>query len=145
MYLYSILYFSLSDLINLSYFTTFLNIIITLENFLAFYLYHDPDDKWWVEGWLHNPSPSKSLPTSGWQYFDHTSMAYKDDPTLTISPGPLPPLPRQFTVTATGAAAEMWPECPGVFTRTQRWCMGGQSTRTPRGGNCIIVLVTVAG
>ena len=45
------------------------------EYFEAIYLYPDKDDKWWVNdtpgekgGWLHNPSPSKTPPTSGWQY-----------------------------------------------------------------------------
>ena len=99
------------------------------ENFKAVYCYPDADDRWWVNdtpgeknGFLRNPSPSKSLPTSGWQYYDGKS--WPDDPTLTISPGPLPPLARQFTVTATGAAAEKWPKYLGVFTRTQRWWNG---------------------
>ena len=98
------------------------------KNFQAVYCYPDKDDEWWVSstpgkkgGWLRNPRPSKSLPTSGWQYYDGKS--WHDDPTLTISPGPLPPLARQFTVTATGAAAE-WPSYLGVFTRTQRWWLG---------------------
>ena len=89
------------------------------EKFQAVDLYPDEDDRWWVsstpgkkKGWLRNPIPSKSLPTSGWQYTDGKS--WHDDPTLTISPGPLPPLARQFTVTATGAAAESWPECLGL-------------------------------
>ena len=97
--------------------------------FLAIYLFPDENDKWYVsstpggtKGWLSNPSPSKTLPTSGWQYYDGKS--WRDDPTLIISPGPLPPLARQFTVTATGAAAKMWPEYLGVFTRTERWWMG---------------------
>ena len=72
-------------------------------------------------GGLYNPTPSKTLPTSGWRYAGKT---WPDDPSLTITPGPLPPLPRQFTVTATGAAAEEWPECLGVFTRTERWWAG---------------------
>ena len=75
------------------------------------------------QGWLYNPTPSKTVPTSGWGYADGTST-FHDDPTLTVTPGPLPPLARQFTVTATGAAAERWPEFLGVFTRTQRWWLG---------------------
>ena len=99
-----------------------------LENFQAKYLYPVKDNEWWVsstpgekKGWLHNSNPSKSLPTSGWQYYHDKSC--HDDPTLTISPGPLS-LARQLTVTATGAAAEEWPDCLGVFTRTQRWWAG---------------------
>ena len=99
------------------------------EIFRARYLYPDKDDSWWVNhtpgkkgGWVRNPRPSKSVPTSGWQYYDGKS--WHDDPTLTISPGPLPPLARQFTVTATGAAAKKWPSYLGVFTRTQGWWLG---------------------
>ena len=100
----------------------------TGQKHISRYLYHDADDKWWVSsapgeerGWLRNPIPSKTLPASGWQYLDGTS--HKDDPTLTISPGPLP-LVRQFTVTATGAAAAKFPSYLGVFTRTKRWWRG---------------------
>jgi len=107
------------------------------EQFLARYLYSDKDDKWWVNdtpgekrGWLRNPIPSKSLPTSGWQYGDGKS--WHDDPTLTISPGPLS-LARQYTVTATGAAAEEWPSYLGVFTRTQRWWRGRPVYTNTRG------------
>ena len=95
------------------------------------YLYPDENDEWWVgstpgesRGCLYNPypTPSKTLPASGWQYAH--SKAWHDDPFLTVSPGPLPPLPSQNTVTATGAAAEKWPEWLGVFTRTERWWNG---------------------
>jgi len=81
--------------------------------------------------WLMNPTPSKSLPTSGWQYY--VGKTWQDDPTLTISPGPLPPLARQFTVTATGAAAEVLSSYLGVFTRTQRWWLGRPVYTNPRG------------
>merc|ERR1711862_383007 len=83
------------------------------ENFDAIYLYPLNDGKWQVAiqisssemaAFLLNPGPSRTIPTSGWQYSDGKS--YQDDPTLTITPGPLPPLARQFRVTATGAAAE---------------------------------------
>ena len=40
-----------------------------------------------------------------------------------MTPGPLT-LPRQFTVTATGAAADACPLCLGVFTKTERWWYG---------------------
>ena len=53
-------------------------------------------------------------------------MRRNDDPTLTSSLGPLPPLPRQFIVTATGAAAEEWPwpEYLGMFTSSERFLAG---------------------
>ena len=71
--------------------------------------------------WLKNPTPSKTVPSGGWLY--HDGKTWQDDPTLTISPGPLS-LARQFTVTATGAAAKERPAYPGVFTRTERWWHG---------------------
>ena len=103
------------------------------EYFEAAYLYRDFDERdkshnWWVSGvpgqnagWLGNPSPSQTLPTSGWKYAD--GQSWQDDLTLTVTPGPLT-LPRQFTVAATGAVAEKWPESLGVFTKTQRWWRG---------------------
>ena len=101
------------------------------EKFVALYLYADEDDFWWVGGTpgqklggLHNPRPSKTPPSNGWQYADPTKEPWQGDLTLTVTSGPLPPLPRHFTVTATGAAAEEWPNYLGVFTRTQRWWKG---------------------
>ena len=41
-----------------------------------------------------------------------------------MTAGPLPPLARQYKVTATGAAAEMWGDFLGVFTRSDRWWLG---------------------
>ena len=99
------------------------------ERFEASYLYRDNDGEWWVyhtpgqsRGWLRNTRPSQTPPSSGWQWGDGES--WHDDLTLTVTPGPMPPLPRQFTVTLTGAAAEACPGCQGVFTRTERWWLG---------------------
>ena len=99
------------------------------EKFQATYLYRDEDDKWWVSrrtpgekrGWLRNTRPSQTPPYTGWQYSDG---GWQDDKNLTVTPGPHPPLPKQFKVKATGAAAEKWPEALGVFTKTQRWWFG---------------------
>ena len=98
------------------------------ENFEAVYLYPDEYDEWWVNhtpgqnaGWLHNPRSSQTPPSSGWRYADD---GFPSDLTLTVIPGPLPPLPRQFTVTVTGAAAENYPSYQGVYTRTERWWYG---------------------
>ena len=91
------------------------------------YLFHD-EDCWLVgrtpipsEGRLRSPSFSKTPPSSGWEFIDDDK--WQDDQTLTVTPGPLT-LPRQFTVTARGAAAEVCPECQGVFTKTERWWHG---------------------
>ena len=97
------------------------------EKFLARYLYHDENDEWWVAStpgaksgrWLRSRS-SQIPPSSGWQYWDD---GWQDDLTLTVTHGPLT-LPRQFTVTLTGAAAEKWPSYKGVFDKTLRWWNG---------------------
>ena len=100
------------------------------EKFHPYYLYRRPSDEEWVVGstpfattggWLLNPHGSKTLPTntSGWQYLDHS--LWHEDPSLTVTPGTLPSLPRQFTVTATGVAAEKYPSYLGVYTKTKRW------------------------
>ena len=77
-------------------------------------------------GWLKNTrTNNEGLPENGhWQYWDSSKKSLQDDRMLTVSRGPLPPLPRLFKVTATGAAADKWPGCLGVFTRTQRWWAG---------------------
>ncbi len=96
------------------------------------YLYQDDSEKWTVgkiprekRGSLFNPRsmPSKTMSRSGWMY-SIVNDGWHDDSSLIVTPGPLPPLPRQFLVTATGAAAEVCPECLGVFTKTQRWFWG---------------------
>ena len=101
------------------------------ERFQAIYMYPDSDNCWWVndtpgekEGWLKNTrTNNEGLPENGsWQYWDGKG-SWQDDRTLTLSRGPLP-LPRLFTVTATGAAADKWPDYFGEFTRTQRWWWG---------------------
>ena len=98
------------------------------EWFRARYLFRDEDDKWWVSdipgekiGWLYNPRSSQTLPSSGWRYADNGS--WHDDLTMTVTPGPLT-LPRQFTVTIMGAAAERHPTYQGVFTKRERWLYG---------------------
>merc|ERR1712025_1023600 len=99
------------------------------KDFKARCLYPDEDDNWHVShtpgdkgGYLYNPIPSKTPPTSGWQCAKKGTLLH--DPTLTISPGPLPPLARQLTVTATGAANEEYPSCLGLFTRSKMWWNG---------------------
>ena len=99
------------------------------EKFVASYLYHDEDDKWWVgdtpgkeRRGLRNTRPSLTPPSSGWQW-GGGGQSWYDDETLTVTPSLLT-LPRQFTVTVTGAAAEACPGCQGVFTRTERWWLG---------------------
>ena len=101
------------------------------EKFRARYMYQDSDNGWWVgptpgkkTGHLRNThTNNESLPENGhWKYYDGKS--WQDDVTVTVSRGPLQPLPRLFTVTASGAAVDKWPSFLGVFTRTQRWWYG---------------------
>jgi len=99
------------------------------EKFTAIYLYRNDDGTWNVwstpgekSGWLYNRRSSKTPPSSGWLWGD--GQSWHDDQTLTMTPGPLPPLPRQYKVTLTGAAAVKWPSYQGVFTKTQRWWFG---------------------
>ena len=102
------------------------------EKFVARYLYRDQDDKWWVGPtpgaksgrWLRNTSPSQTPLSSGWLYADKTTKSWQDDQTLTVTPGPLPPLPKQFTVTVTEPATRKLSSYQGVFTKTQRWWHG---------------------
>ena len=101
------------------------------EKFTATYLYPDEDDEWWVSstpgvraGVLWNPSHNKTPapPSSGWRYVD--GLSWISDDTLSVTPGTLPPLPRHFLVTVSGAAAEKLPSYRGLFSRTERWWMG---------------------
>ena len=94
--------------------------------------------KWWVTdasgiGWLLSSSSGKTLPTtstSRWQFYCQDHKQLHDDLTLKVTSGPLPPLPRQFTVTnkpgcqpCAGARAP-WQSYLGVFNRTERWWDG---------------------
>ena len=72
--------------------------------------------------WLMNPTRSKDVPSSGWLFYD--DKVWQDAPTILVTAGPLPPLARQYKVTAIGAAAEMWADYLGVFTRSDRWWLG---------------------
>ena len=88
------------------------------------YLYQYEDEEWIVgsspglrSGWLTNWNTNKTVPTSGWQYYDYDGESWQDDPSLVVTPAPLP---RRFNVTASGDAAEKWPSYLGVFTRTER-------------------------
>ena len=101
------------------------------EKYVAVYLYPDKDDLWHVgpsptkeRGWLYYPSSSKTPPTGGyWWCYPDTGASLKTNG-LSITHGPLPPLPGQCTLTASGAAAKKYSSFLGVFTRTERWWRG---------------------
>ena len=99
------------------------------EDYRPLYLYRVMGDGWWIgptpgvkAGYLKNPTQSKSPPLDGWMYSDGTGT-WPADTTLVISPGPLT-LCDCLTVSASGPAAEMWPECLGEFSRTEMWWNG---------------------
>ena len=57
-------------------------------------------------------------------YFD--GETWHSDPSMTVTPGPLPPMPSQFIVTASGAFLELTNGLKhlGVFNKTERWWAG---------------------
>ena len=73
---------------------------------------------------LYNPTKKQSMPLLGWMYYDDNTWSWHADATLVISPGPLSSLCDSLTVSASGPAAEMWPQCLGEFSRTEMWWNG---------------------
>ena len=60
-------------------------------------------------------------------YYDNAwHNDWQNDPTLTVTTGPLPSLSSQFTVTASGDAAEdeTLESYLGVYNKTERWWAG---------------------
>ena len=87
------------------------------------------NSKWWVV----TLTPNEEFETShayimsmelhtGWIYYDGDT--WKPDPSLTVTSGSLPPLPSQFTVTASGVLDEIGQSYLGVFNKTERWFSG---------------------
>ena len=68
---------------------------------------------------------SKKLRT-GWEYYDGDTL--QPDPSMTVIPGSLPPLPSQFTVKASGDLGEEFESSEfqylSVFNKTERWWSG---------------------
>ena len=102
----------------------------------AVYLYPLNDDKWHVgptpgkKGWMYSNSPSKTPCTGDWWWYSTNTNSrgdgenWKKDNGLSITHGPLPPMPGQCTLTALGAVAKMYPSYLGLFTKTERWWRG---------------------
>ena len=115
--------------------------------YIARYLYRDDEDEWVVghapggkSFWLWNPNPSKKFPADeDWLYaYDYS---WQNDPSLTVTPGPLLPLPSQFTVTRTQVLKLRMRHCHHTWACITRQRGGGQgdpSMSTPRGGSCIM-------
>ena len=56
--------------------------------------------------WLRNQLTTETVPTSGWQVFDGERKLFLDDPTLTVTSGPLSETCNNFTISASGQAAK---------------------------------------
>ena len=61
---------------------------------------------------------SRELKT-GWEYYD--GETWHPDPSLTVTPGTLPPVPSQYTVLA---SHENWSAYSGVYKKTEHWWAG---------------------
>ena len=105
------------------------------EHYKAVYMYPDSNLMWWVgpspgaqAGWLHNPTPSETLPEfmaeNDWQCWNNSDRSWTVDPFLTIFPGCLSDLSPGYRVSATRDAARSWPAALGAFRMTQRWWNG---------------------
>ena len=98
------------------------------EQYVGRFLYYTLEYEAWVvartipsmEFWIM----SEELQTD-WMYFDGDT--WKSDPSLTINPGPLPPLPSQFTVTTEvrpSSISGVYKSISGVYNKTERWWAG---------------------
>ena len=77
------------------------------------------------------------MPLVGWMYCTKPEDPLAADTTLVISPGPLSCLCHSLTVSASGPAAEVWPEGLGKFSSTER-CGSRASlySETARANSC---------
>ena len=74
-----------------------------------------------------NRNPSRTVPTGtgGWKINHFKKNMFVDDPTLTVTPGPYPPLATYgFIVKVSGEAARMYNVSSGYFAKTNEWWMG---------------------
>ena len=105
------------------------------EHYKAVYMYPDSNHMWWVgpcpgaqAGWLHNPTPSDTLPEflaeNDWQCWNNSEQEWTVDPFLTIFPGSLSDLSPGYRVSASRDTTRGWPAALGVFRMTQRWWNG---------------------
>ena len=110
------------------------------ENHEPCYVY-PIDDEWRVNktpgektSWLKNLTKSKNVPANGWMHYDvEGKKTWHADRSLVISPGIMTSLCDKLTVSASGAAAERWPECLGEFSRTEMWWRGRPVFRNSQG------------
>ena len=102
------------------------------KKYTAKYLYKDEEDDWVVGPtpggktfWMWNINSTK-LTTGDWLVAFNGTWYF--DPSITVTPGALPPLPSQFIVTASssGEFAKISDslEYLGVFNKTERWWEG---------------------
>ena len=109
------------------------------EMYVPRYLFSSPDNDWGgsdtpgdKSGWLYNPTPSKTLPLSGWWYYDGRS--WSSDPSLVITPSPMTSLCDKIMLSFDEPAAQKkWPLCQGEFSRTEMWWNGRPVFRNSQG------------
>jgi len=96
------------------------------------YIYRASNEVWNISrtpgettGLMKNTSKSVTLPLTGWMFVDNKDN-WCSDPSVKIQFGSL--LPNQqcgdVRIQLRGAAADKWPECGGLFTKTDKYFYG---------------------
>ena len=95
------------------------------------FVYIGSDEVWYIsskpgktEGWMYNTSKSKTLPLTGWMFWDGKKGC--SDSSIKIQLGPLS-LDLQcgdMEIHLQGAVANKWPKYGGVFIRTDKHFSG---------------------
>ena len=77
-----------------------------------------------TDNWFSNSDNTAiTVPTSGWQY-RYGNGSLSKDPTLTITEGGLANMCRQYSVSASGLAAEKFSTFLGEFSFSNDWSYG---------------------
>ena len=92
------------------------------------YIYRASDEEWYIgstpgltTGWMKNTSKSETLPLTGWMLGD--GKQFHSDPSVKIQFGSLSPDQQcgDVRIQLRGAAADKWPKCGGLFTKTDKY------------------------
>ena len=71
-------------------------------------------------GWLKNTTRTSTVPTKGWRVYGPDGI-WRHDDTLTITSGPLETTCDNIRVAVHGAAASLYSNSSGIFSRVDRW------------------------
>lgn len=97
----------------------------------SIYIYRASDEVWYISGtpgkiagWMKNTSKSETLPLTGWMYWN--GKQWCSDPSVKIQFGSLSPDQQcgDVRIQMRGAAADKWPKCGGLFTKTDKYFNG---------------------